>query len=466
MAEQATIAIQGGTVVNAGWSRPSTVLISGDRITAILDVDQPIPSYVERVIDADGSLVIPGGVDPHCHIKNTIGQYTTRDDYHQASEAALWGGTTTVIDFAIPTPGQSPLEAVALRRRMAETSRCATALHGCVTTWDETIPKQLREMAALGVRTVKLFTTYRGEVMAEPDTVLLVMQELKDIGGIAYVHAEANHLIEDAQWRQSQAGGLGAANHAGSRPELAEAAAVAEVLATAESLESPVYFVHQTTSAAVGLVQSARRRGVRAYTETCPHYLALDDSVYSGQHPEQFVCCPPLRSRREVDELNSLVNSGHVHTVGSDHCCYDTEQKNQNRDDVRQMPNGLPGVELRLPVTFSRMVVEQGGSVEPFVALVAANPAKLNGLYPRKGVIAPGADADVVIFDPKAEKTVEATALHMATDYSPYEGKRLTGWARTVIAGGRVVLEDGDYTDPGPSGIALYADPLPPQFLC
>jgi dihydropyrimidinase len=463
---QGRLVVRGGLVVNADWSGPATVVLRHGRVETITSPQAPLPTEVDRVIDAAGQLVLPGGVDPHCHIQTTIGAFTTRDDYASASVGALFGGTTTVIDFAIPSPGQSPWEAVLERRTMARQSRCDTALHGCVVDWDDTVPAQLRKMANDGVRTIKLFTTYRGEVMAEPDTVLRVMEVLSEIGGLAYVHAEADHLVQDAQAKQAIREAADACHHHLTRPEISESAAVAQVLTTAEALGAPVYFVHQTTGEAVQLVRQARSRGVRAYTETCPHYLFLDSSAYAGPHPERYVCCPPLRPVDQTSALRRLVHAAEIDTIGSDHCCFNTEQKLERADDVRAMPNGMPGVETRLPVVFSRLVLDEGFPLERFVAVCAANPAKLNGLYPRKGVLAPGADADVVIFDPKRQRQItDASVLHMDTDYSPYEGQTLTGWPTTVISSGRVVIDEDVFSDPGPVGRALQADSLTSTLL-
>lgn len=461
--EPVDLVVHGGTIVNAGGSSHATVVISGGRIQALLDPDLPLPAHA-RAVDATGSIIIPGGVDPHCHIGQRLGAFAALDDYEQASRAALWGGTTTVIDFAIPDPGQTPLEAVEQRRTLTKISRCDTALHGCVITWDDSTPTQIEQMVAVGVRTIKLFTTYRDVVMAEPDTIMEVLRALHRHGGLGYVHAEANHVIENAQ-------GLALAAHRGgsqdmpeTRPEVAETAAVAEVLATAEHLGAPVYFVHQTTADAVDLVRAARRRGVRAYTETCPHYLTLDESVYSSDHPERFVCCPPLRSGASVARLTDRALAGDVDTLGSDHCCYSTTQKLEHRDDVTKMPNGLPGVETRLPVTFTRLVTEGGMSLERYVAMFATNPACLNGLT-GKGVIAAGADADLVVLDPTVRRAVTQADLHMASDYTPYEGRELTGWPSTVISGGRVVIDGDGFHDPGPVGRALHSAALPDQLL-
>jgi dihydropyrimidinase len=459
----ADLVVHGGTVVNAGGSAPATVVVRDGRIEAVLAADVPLPPH-ERAIDATGSVVLPGGVDPHCHIGQRLGEYAALDDYAQASTAALWGGTTTVVDFAIPEPGQTPLAAAEERRRSAVISRCDTALHGCVIDWDSGTEKEIIALAEMGVRTIKLFTTYRDVVMAGPDTILEVLRTLHAQGGIAYVHAEANHVIEDAQNCAAAVAHADAAHHAGTRPELAEAAAVAQVLATAEHVDAPVYFVHQTTAAAVDLVRDARRRGVRAYTETCPHYLTLDSGVYDGPHPERYVCCPPLRAPETVADLRVRALVGDVDALGSDNCCYSTEQKLEHRDDVRLMPNGLPGVETRLPVTWTTLVVEAGMPVERFVAMFSTNPARLNGLA-GKGVIAPGADADIVVIDPAVRREVRAADLHMPTDYSPYEGRQLAGWPSVVVSAGRVVVDEAGFHDPGPVGRALHSQPMAEHLL-
>lgn len=217
--------------------------------------------------------------------------------------------------------------------------------------------------------------------------------------------------------------------------------------------------MHLTTPESVDAVQVPRRRGVAAYTETCPHYLALDESSYSGEYPERYTCCPPLRSAPAVGGLNTRVLAGAVDTIGSDHCCFSTEQKSYGADDVTHMPNGFPGVETRLPVAFTELVDGGGMSLEDFVALFAANSAWLNGL-PDKGVIAPGADADLVVLDPQRRRTVTAESVHMATDYTPYEGRALVGWPTTVISAGQVVLDDRGFHDPGPVGRPLEAQSI------
>ncbi len=458
------LAVVGGTVVNDDWSGAATVLVEDGRVTQIAAPDEPLPADV-RVVDATGRLVLPGGVDPHTHIDMSLGKYTTRDGYREATTAAVWGGTTTVVDFAIPQPGVSPLEAVRARRAAPAQGVCDAALHACVVEWDETVPAQLREIAGLGVRTVKLFTTYRHAVMADPGTVLRVMRELRGLGGLAYVHAEANHLVEREQEQAVEQGRIDAAGHAGTRSGLAELTAVREVLSSARSAGAPVYFVHQSTPEAVDEVRRARREGVVAYTETCPHYLTLDDQNYAGDAPELFVCCPPLRNAGSVAGVVGRAVAREVDTVGSDHCCYDRSQKLADRDDVRVMPNGLPGVETRLPVIYTELVSRRHMPVERFVSLISSNPARLNGIYPQKGVIAPGSDADIILIDPTERRTVSAARLHMQTDYSPYEGRELTGWPSTVIVRGTLLLDDGVFAENPAPGRALVTAPLPQERL-
>ncbi len=462
-ADVVDLVVQGGTVVNRDASTPATVVVDGGQVLALLDPGAAVPR-ARRVVDAAGLLVLPGGVDPHCHIGQRLGEYAALDDYEQAGRAALWGGTTTMIDFAIPEPGQSPLEAVRERLELARISPCDSALHGCVVTWEDGTAQELAAMADLGVRTIKMFTTYRDVVMAAPDTILEVMRALKGLGGLAYVHAESDHVVVDAQQSASHRGHVDSGHMAETRPELAEATAVAQVLATAEHVGTPVYFVHQTIPEAVDLVRAARRRGHLAYSETCPHYLALTEEVYRGDSPERFVCCPPIRDARTVAALRSRALVGDIDTLGSDHCCYSTEQKLEHHDDVRRMPNGLPGVETRLPVTYTTLVLDGGMAVEHFVGLFAANPARLNGLS-RKGVVRVGADADLVLIDPTARREARAADLHMATDYTPYEGALLGGWPEVVVSRGRVVVDAAGFHDPGAVGEFQRADPLPARLL-
>lgn len=461
--------ITNATIVNAESTVQGHIAITDGRITALYQsaTSAELLPEAARTLDAGGRTVIPGGVDSHAHVEQVTGAYKSLDTYETASIAALWGGTTTIMDFGIPADSsETPLEAAENKMRLAVVSRCDVALHGAVIDWDDTVPAQLERLAELGIRSVKMYTTNRGSTMANGDTIVKVMREMVRLDGLTYIHAEHDPIIVDcleqhglgqhsleqhSLEQHSTSGAVPAERLHHTRPELAEAASVAEVLSMAEYTGAAVYFVHQTIPEAVAMVQDARSRGLEAYSETCPHYLTLDDEVYASEFPEKFACCPPIRSRETVEALLKRVRAGEVHTISSDHSCYDLEQKQSRSDDVRFMPHGLPGIETRMPVAFTTLVTEQGMSIAQFVELFAAGPARINRLA-GKGIIAPGYDADLVIFDPEEVRVVDGQALHMATDFSPFDGMELAGWPSTVVMGGRVVLHGGEFTDPGPTG--------------
>ena len=455
------LVIANARIVNADGTSPGHIVVSDGRIAAILAPADPIPAAA-RVIDAAGRAVIPGGVDGHCHVAQVTGTHRTLDDYAVTSTAALWGGTTTIMDFGIPRDAsESPLEAARNKRELARESRCDVALHGSVVAWDETVPAQLDELAAMGIASVKMYMTNRGSTMSDNDTVLKVMKEMKRLGGLTIIHAEHDAIIVDCTEEHAAAGRIGIEDLPHTRPELAEEASVREVLAMAEYIGTPVYFVHQSTPGAVDLVSEARLRGVEAYSETCPHYLLLDDGVYASRFPEWYACCPPMRDPATVAALRERFADGSVDTVASDHSCYDLTQKRAHSNDVREMPHGLPGVETRMPAAFTALT--DGAPItdavlQRFADLFAATPARINGLD-GKGRIAVGQDADLVIFDPAEERRVDGTALHMGTDFSPFDGKTLRGWPAVVVAGGRAVLDEDGFHDPGAAGRFIARGP-------
>jgi dihydropyrimidinase len=454
MSHQPDLVITNATVVNSTGRQEAHIVVHEGRIAALVDAAQPVPA-ADRTIDATGKLAIPGGVDGHCHVAQVTGRFRTLDDYRTTSTAALWGGTTTIIDFGIPRDAQeTPLAAVLHKKELATQSRCDVALHGAVISWDETVPWQLEQLAAEGVRSVKMYTTNRGTTMADGDTILKVMREMVRLDGLAYIHAEHDPIIADCTEQHAQDGRIGIEHLHRTRPELAEEISVKETLAMAEYTGAPVYFVHQSTPGAVDLVSQARARGINAYSETCPHYVTLDDSVYASTFPEWFACCPPMRSAETVAALKERLASGAIHTMSSDHSCYDLSQKRERTDDVRAMPHGLPGVETRMPVTFTAMT-SAGATVEQFVSAFAAEPARINAV-PGKGRIAEGFDADLVVFDPAEERTVNGAALHMGTDFSPFDGKALTGWPAVVVSNGRVVMDADGFHDPGAAGRFIH----------
>lgn len=444
--------ITNATVVNGDRTTHAHVGITGGTITTtISSTSTDLPKSL-HTINAAGMLLIPGGVDAHCHVEQVTGNYKSLDTFAVATTAALHGGTTTIIDFGIPASSEeSPLAALENKLQLIEGARCDVALHGAVITWDETVPAQLETMAEKGVHSVKLYTTNRGTTMADEDTILNVMKEMARLDGLVYIHSEHDAIIVDRTTTCAEADHVSIEHLHETRPSISEDASVREILAIAEYTGAPVYFVHQTTPAAVDAVQEARSRGLEAFSETCPHYLLFDDSVYSSNNPEKFACCPPMRSADKVRDLIDRVARHEVDTVSSDHNCYDLAQKRDHSDDVRRMPHGLPGVETRMPATFTALVDQANLSVERFVEVFSAAPARINGL-PTKGVVDVGYDADLVIFDPTETRRVENGSLHQGTDFSPFEDLDLRGWPSTVISGGRVVLDEGTFIDPGPVG--------------
>lgn len=452
---RADLVVVGGVVVNDDRTTRATVVVRDGIITDLLPAEAPPPPH-RRAIDATGMLVVPGGVDLHCHVDEEIaGTYRLLDDYPAASIAALWGGTTTIAGFAIPEGDETPLAAVERAMRGARSSRCSTATHGCVTEWDETTEDQLLQMHRLGVRTIKLFTTYEDDVMADARTIGNVLAFTSRSGGLALVHAEADDVIRSATGQLAGGGGAGAvgiAEFGSSRPESSELLAVARVIDLAARAGSDVYFVHISSPAASDYIASRRRDGeAPIFVETCPHYLVLDERMYARPDAVQWACCPPLRPVESVGELVARAVDGRFDVLASDHCCYSRHQKIAYGTDIEAVPKGLPGVETRMPVAYSRLVRDAGMPPEQFVAMFASNPARIAGLE-GKGRIAVGSDADIVVFDPTEDRRVETGRLHMRSDVSPYEGMSLVGWPSTVIAGGRVVVDPEGFHDPGPIG--------------
>lgn len=454
--------IRNGIVVNSNLSAHVDVLIEGEKIIGLLERGTYIESQigVTTVIDAEGLHVLPGGVDPHCHVGFTSGQFTSLDNYEEATRAAVCGGTTTIVDFAIPEKGETSLAALQRQKSRIQNSFCDSAMHGCIVSFQDDITQVIDEFVSQGVRTIKMFTTYRDEVMANAQTLMQVMKALLEIGGMVYVHCEADHIITENQVVAIENDQIDSSFHHRTRSELAEIISVAELLAMAETLNAPIYFVHQSCRDAVDQVAIAKSTGSLAFSESVLHHLVLDDSVYESKHPERFVCCPPMRSSDTVQDLVTVLKNGDVDTLGSDHCCYNLEQKELVKHDVRYMPNGLPGVETRIPVGLSRLVVDAGLPIERFVAISATNPAKLNGLFPRKGIIAPGSDADIVLWDLNSKSTVSIDALHMATDYTPYEGFELKVRHVATFVRGTLVAKDSEPIEANKRGQFLPAEKL------
>lgn len=452
--------VRRGRVVLPTGIVKADVAVDGDQIRAVSSDASGVGA--DREIDAEGCYVLPGGVDPHVHTNLALGEYTTQDDFAEVTRAAALGGTTTIVDFAIPARQEaSPLET--FRERLEEATGLAHidfGLHATLSRVDREVLDEIPRLFELGARTFKMFTVYRGLVMVSLEEIFAALGKIAEVGGLALIHAESNHLVEATAEALARHGKTSAAFHPESRPTVCEVDAVQAVINMLKVTGAMGYFVHVSTPEALEIVRKAQGAGIKTWAETCPHYLVLDEEAYGSRRGALYVCSPPLRSRRQADELWRRLLLGEVAIIGSDHCCYDTEQKFRHPDDFRLMPNGLPGVQTRLPVMFSEAVVERKLPVERFVDLASTAPAKLNGLYPRKGVIQPGSDADLVVLDPTKRSVLDAGTLDMKTDYSPFDGLEVRGEVRHVIARGNLVVEGGSFVGGEHRGVFVESEEI------
>jgi dihydropyrimidinase len=435
--------ISNGRVVTATDTYTSDVAITAGKIAAL---GQNLPrERTTRVIDASEQYVLPGGIDVHTHLDMPFGGTTSSDDFETGTRAALFGGTTTLIDFAIQYKQQTLRAAFDTWMEKASTkATCDYAFHCIITDLRDA---QLKEMDALvreGVTSFKLFMAYPGVFMLDDGSIFKALRRTADNGGLVCMHAENGSAI-DVIVQQALAEGKKAPKyHALTRPTTAEAEATARAIALAEMAGAPVYIVHLSCNDALDKVREARERGLPVYAETCPQYLYL--SIENFDVPDfegaKYVFTPPLREKWHQEKLWNGLKRDHLQVVSTDHCpfCF-KEQKELGRTDFTKIPNGGPGIEHRLSLIYSGGVAAGRFSLNRFVELVSTTPAKLFGVYPRKGTIAVGSDADLVIFDPRRKHTLSANTHHMRVDYSMFEGIEVTGMPSIVLSRGRVVVE-------------------------
>src|SRR5262250_3212749 len=439
--------IRNATVVTATDTYRADVGISGDRISAI--ATQLPAENAGRVIDATGLLLIPGGIDVHTHLDMPFGGTTSADDFETGTIAAAFGGTTTLIDFAIQYKGQSLRQAFDTWMKKAHDKAVTDYAFHCIIT--DLADAQLDEMNVLvreGVTSFKLFMAYPGVFMLDDASIFKAFRATAKNGGLVCMHAENGNAI-DVIVQQALAEGKKAPKyHALTRPTTAEAEATARAIALAEMADSPVYIVHLSCNDALEKVREARDRGLPVYAETCPQYLylSLEDMDAPGFEGAKYVFTPPLREKWHQEKLWNGLKNDHLQVVSTDHCpfCF-KDQKELGKDDFTKIPNGGPGIEHRMSLIYSGGVAKKRFTVNRFVELTAATPAKLFGLYPRKGTIAVGSDADLVIFDPNRKHTISARTHHMRVDYSMFEGIEVTGMPDVVLSRGKVVVEGNQF---------------------
>ncbi|HLI25298.1 MAG TPA: dihydropyrimidinase [Acidimicrobiales bacterium] len=440
--------IRGGRLVDAGGDRPGDLRVGSDgRIAEVGPELAPAPG--EQIVDAGGLLVVPGGVDAHTHLHLPVGNVRVSDDFATGTVAAAVGGTTTVIDYVTAYRGEDPLDALATWHRWAQPAAVDVAFH---MTFTEAVPEStVAACVDSGVTSFKLYMAYPQLLQVDDAVILDVMQAAGRHGGLVTIHAENGGAIELLRRQALAAGRTGVLEHSRTRPAVLEGEAVGRAAALAEVAGTPVYIVHVSSAPALAAIRAARERGVEVLGETCPQYLHLDASALQRDDGADFVCTPPLRDPWHQEELWEGLGAGTLHTVATDHCPFTTGDRRaglQRRPDgwadFTEIPGGLPGIETRMTLVWEG--VRHGRiTVADWVRLCAEAPAKTFGLWPAKGSLAVGADADVVIWDPQASRVLDAAALHMHTDHSPYAGRHAHGWPRLVLSRGRVVARDGEF---------------------
>ncbi|MEK6287725.1 MAG: dihydropyrimidinase [Acidobacteriota bacterium] len=437
--------IKNGNIVTAVDNYHADILIEDEKIAVIgakLDME------TERTIDATGKLVIPGGIDPHTHMELPFGGTFASDDFRTGTVAAAHGGTTTIIDFAVQYHGESLIQAVDNWHKKAEGKTAIDYGFHLITTDlpDERVP-EMRQLINEGVMSFKMFMAYPGVFLVDDATIFRAMKNAGNWGGLICMHAENGIVINEIIKHALAEGKTAPKYHALTRPTKAEAEGVHRAIAIAEMADAPVYIVHLSCADALEEVREARDKGLPAYAETCPQYLFLDYSLYEREDFEgaKWVMTPPLREKWNQDKLWQGLQGNDLQVISTDHCPFCMKEKELGRDDFTKIPNGGPGVEHRMSLIYNGGVAGGKIGLNRFVELTSTSAAKLFGLFPRKGTIAVGSDADIVIFDPNDEMTISAATHHMNVDYSAYEGMKVKGVTKTVLSRGKVVIDEGKY---------------------
>lgn len=439
--------LKGGTVVGSGVSRVADVLIDGETIAKI---GENISCADAQVIDVSGKLLFPGFIDAHTHFDLDVCNTTTADDFKTGTRSAIRGGTTMVIDFACPNKGETLGYGLRLWHEKADgRASCDYGFHMTIDDWNDDIRAEIPAMFAAGIPSFKMYMTYPAMMIGDQDLYSALLA-LKQYGGIAGVHCENAGVIDALIAQHKQEGKLSPASHPECRPNPLEAEAVAHLLRICEVADVPIVIVHLSTRQALEEVMRARARGQKVFVETCPHYLLLDESAYQNEDysaAARYVCAPPLRSADDQEALWRALANGTIQTISTDHCSFTLAQKDAGRGDFTKIPGGLPGVETRGVLLYSAGVATGRITKEQMCALLSENPARLYGAYPRKGVLAEGSDADIVVYDPEANTVITADDQLSAAGYTPFEGFRTRGSIAQVYLRGNLAVDHGRLTD-------------------
>jgi dihydropyrimidinase len=436
--------IKGGTIVTADMTYAGDVLIDGGVITAI---GKGLKG--DKTIDASGCYVMPGGVDPHTHLEMPFMGTTSHDDFSSGTKAAISGGTTMVVDFVLPGNGQSLVEALQDWHQKAGKAAGDYSFHMAITWWGEKVWKDMEEVVKRGVNTFKHFMAYKGALMVNDDEMYQSFLRCAELGALALVHAENGDVVARLQQKYMAAGTTGPEGHAYSRPPEVEGEATNRAIMIADAAGVPLYVVHVSSELAHEAIRRARALGRRVYGEPLIQHLSLDETEYFNRdwdYAARRVMSPPFRDKVNQDSLWAGLSSGSLQVVATDHCAFTSEQKRMGLGDFTKIPNGTGGLEDRMPVLWTKGVNTGRLTMNEFVAVTSSNIAKILNIYPRKGAIAVGADADIVIWDPKKKKKISAKTQASAIDYNVFEGFELVGVPRFTLSRGDIVFEDGKIT--------------------
>ncbi len=450
-----SILIKNGTIVTATDLYVGDVFIEAEKITTIGSA-LTMPS--DRVIDATGKYVLPGGIDVHTHMDMPFGGTTSADDFASGTIAAAFGGTTTIVDFAIQYRGETLHHAFEAWSQKAQGKAAIDyGFHMIITELTDQVEEEMDAMVRQGVSSFKLFMAYPGVFMLDDASIFRAMLRTGKNGGTICMHAENGGVIDVLVKRALAEGKTAPKYHALTRPARAEGEATHRAIALAEIADVPVYIVHLSAAEALEMVTEARDRGLPAFAETCPQYLFLSEDNYDepGFAGAKYVMSPPLRPQATQDRLWRGLAFNDLQAIATDHCPFCLKEKHLGAGDFSKIPNGAPGVETRLSLVYDGGVRTGRISLNRFVELTSTSPAKIFGMFPKKGTIAPGSDADIVIFDPEKTTTFSAKTHHMKVDYNPYEGRQVTGVTETVLSRGKVIIEAGRFTGRAGAGSFL-----------
>jgi dihydropyrimidinase len=447
--------IKNGTVVTATDQYKGDVLVEDEKIAVI---GMSLDIQADTVIDAAGKYVLPGGIDVHTHLDMPFGGATSADDFETGTRAAAFGGTTTIVDFAIQYRGQTLHHAMETWAKKAEGKAVIDyGFHMIITELTDQVEVEMDALVRQGISSFKLFMAYPGVFMLDDASIFKALLRTGQNGGTICMHAENGGVIDVLVQRALAEGKTAPKYHALTRPARAEAEATHRAIALAEIADVPIYIVHLSAAEALDMVTEARDRGLPAFAETCPQYLFLSYDNYEEADfgGSKYVMSPPLREKAKQDQLWRGLAFNDLQCISTDHCPFCMKEKRLGENDFSKIPNGAPGIETRMSLVYDGGVRPGRISLNRFVELTSTSPAKIFGLFPRKGTIAPGSDADIVVFDPNRTITLAAKTLHMNVDYNPYEGRQVTGATDTVISRGRVVIEGGKFTGRAGAGSFL-----------